>query len=1049
MANDVVLPGSGAIVETLDTFAVSGVHEQRQVVTLSPRDLSGGDSIGGLTESAPISDTASAGLNGRLQRIAQRITALITALGSPMQASGGTVGISGNLPAFAATPTVNVGTAPLPTGAATSALQGTGNTSVASIDTKTPALGQALAASSVPVVLTTAQQTALTPPAAITGFALDTSLTTIHNDLATTLHSDLIAPTPAGTNNIGSVTGNVASGAADSGNPLKVGGKYNATLPTLTDGQRGDLQVGTRGSLNVTLMGKDLANGVVISAAADAQNFTDARLFTHSSHALYNGTTFDRQRSDLINTGVAMTNSPDAGTLAAGTSPITTAAVTVAITTGVVSWTNHNFTTGQPVIFPSTFGNITGGTTYYVCSGATLLTSSFTLSTSVANAVAGTGIATTASYSGNASAQGSNLTATGTLFSLDTSGYNAVSVQITSAGVGCVVTYESSNDNLTWVNAFGNGTAILGGFVAVSTTASPLVFALSARYFRARVSTYANSTPVTAYYTLRRTNTQTLVQLAGSNGSYLGNGFGNLDGLGTATLGLQTQSYNNIFNGTNWDRARSDGINIGAALTNSPDAAVGATTSNAIGIGYQGTAFAVTGVTIGANGSFATAAAHNLQTGQSVQFTVLGSLTGVSLATPYYVNVVDTTHFNVATSVANLELATYVTTTGTYTAGLIATVSGGFNRAAAATLFSIDTSGYNGIATQITSAGSATVSYEGSNDNTNWVALVGNGLGGSGQTTQSNTVIGHAVALMYRYYRARISSYTSGTVTAYYAMRRVPPNIAMQQVLGTASVGGTVASGSADSGNPVKVGGVFNTEPPTAITTGQRGDLQLTSTGELKVVLTTGTGFKLNTVPANGDGNSQGVNLLQAGAYGLVYNGATWDRLRGIGGAVSTAAKSLLWNTGTSNNGLAATLLTLQSTELNSLANAAVVLSSVGGSSGKFTNANTGAAIYGEVQLVLGAVGSALSVGANIAGWFIKSVDGGSTFEKSSVAPPRAPDFVVPLPATTITAADQFFASGQVKIPAVQFKVLLQNNTGQVLAASANTVALAPVAMLD
>lgn len=52
---------------------------------------------------------------------------------------------------------------PLPTGASTSALQTTGNISVASIDTKIPALGQALAASSTPVVLTAAQITTLTP----------------------------------------------------------------------------------------------------------------------------------------------------------------------------------------------------------------------------------------------------------------------------------------------------------------------------------------------------------------------------------------------------------------------------------------------------------------------------------------------------------------------------------------------------------------------------------------------------------------------------------------------------------------------------------------------------------------------------------------------------------------------------------------------------------------------------------------------------------------------------------------------------------------------
>jgi hypothetical protein len=56
-------------------------------------------------------------------------------------------------------------------GLATGAKQDTGNTSVASIDTKTPALGQALAAASVPVILPSATITTLTPPAAITGFA--------------------------------------------------------------------------------------------------------------------------------------------------------------------------------------------------------------------------------------------------------------------------------------------------------------------------------------------------------------------------------------------------------------------------------------------------------------------------------------------------------------------------------------------------------------------------------------------------------------------------------------------------------------------------------------------------------------------------------------------------------------------------------------------------------------------------------------------------------------------------------------------------------------
>lgn len=52
---------------------------------------------------------------------------------------------------------ISASSLPLPTGASTSALQTTGNTSLASIDTKTPALGQAAMAASVPVVIASNQ----------------------------------------------------------------------------------------------------------------------------------------------------------------------------------------------------------------------------------------------------------------------------------------------------------------------------------------------------------------------------------------------------------------------------------------------------------------------------------------------------------------------------------------------------------------------------------------------------------------------------------------------------------------------------------------------------------------------------------------------------------------------------------------------------------------------------------------------------------------------------------------------------------------------------
>lgn len=92
---------------------------------------------------------------------------------------------------------ISSGTISLPTGAATDALQTAGNASLASIDLKIPALGQALAAASVPVVLTAAQLTTLTPPAAIVGFATEGKQDTIigHVDGIETLLSTIDADT--------------------------------------------------------------------------------------------------------------------------------------------------------------------------------------------------------------------------------------------------------------------------------------------------------------------------------------------------------------------------------------------------------------------------------------------------------------------------------------------------------------------------------------------------------------------------------------------------------------------------------------------------------------------------------------------------------------------------------------------------------------------------------------------------------------------------------------------------------------------------------------
>lgn len=86
----------------------------------------------------------------------------------------------------------------------------------------------------------------------------------------TTNGVEVNAELPAGTNNIGDIDvlgGGVADNAADSGNPVKVGGKYNASTQTYADGDRCDDQHDVNGNKKVTMAtgvaGEDLANDVL------------------------------------------------------------------------------------------------------------------------------------------------------------------------------------------------------------------------------------------------------------------------------------------------------------------------------------------------------------------------------------------------------------------------------------------------------------------------------------------------------------------------------------------------------------------------------------------------------------------------------------------------------------------------------------------------------------------------------------------------------------------------------------------------------------------
>jgi hypothetical protein len=124
-----------------------------------------------------------------------------------------------------------------------------------------------------------------------------------------------IDQTTPGTTNGVVPKGNVAAGAADSGNPVKVGGVYNSSLPTLTAGQRGDLQQGSRGSLRVEVMGSGSSTTMTaIPTNADANAVVANGAW--GANYVFNGTTLDRMRGDTTGTfavGNAASAATDAG----------------------------------------------------------------------------------------------------------------------------------------------------------------------------------------------------------------------------------------------------------------------------------------------------------------------------------------------------------------------------------------------------------------------------------------------------------------------------------------------------------------------------------------------------------------------------------------------------------------------------------------------------------------------------------------------------------------------------------------------------------------
>ncbi len=108
----------------------------------------------------------------------------------------------------------------------------------------------------------------------------------------------ITATNPAGPTQ---VSGDVASGATDSGNPVKVGGTVATSPPSYTNGTRGNLSLTTSAGLRVTVGGSG-ADVLVFNTGSDGISTSQASFWTFAQVGVYNGTSWDRQRGDTFGT---------------------------------------------------------------------------------------------------------------------------------------------------------------------------------------------------------------------------------------------------------------------------------------------------------------------------------------------------------------------------------------------------------------------------------------------------------------------------------------------------------------------------------------------------------------------------------------------------------------------------------------------------------------------------------------------------------------------------------------------------------------------------
>lgn len=270
----------------------------------------------------------------------------------------------------------------------------------------------------------------------------------------------------------------------------------------------------------------------------------------------------------------------DSGTIKIGAGPawLSAATITVTIATpAVVSWASHGLREGDPVIFTTTGAlptGITAGTTYYV--GRSPAAGTFNISTSKANAAAGTFVATSGTQSGvHTGSNATTLRGTGAgtteIERQDGLWTNANSITLTN-GAGAGISGVAANTALYIGSIYctANGqTSMIFKPAAASGGSNPILAVFNA-YNRVRVFGLDNDN-AGAY-------TYSTATWRASNGN-INNRVSYLDGLRECTVYALT-AYESAWNTTNAGARIFCGVNLNStAATPTVQSQIGNTTT--------------------------------------------------------------------------------------------------------------------------------------------------------------------------------------------------------------------------------------------------------------------------------------------------------------------------------------------------------------------------------------------------------------------------------------------------------------------------------------